>query len=1490
MIKTKPDREYDVVALQIPIVYNKYGYHDHDGMLFALAKNASALKKIREDFAKRKADPNYYHANLHKPHPLVRPLVLRARKGETVKVTLQNEIQGRKVGLHLVSDGYSVLTSDGARVGANPPSLATEPAENHYHKHEYYWECRHEGVFVFHDMGDINGDEDASNAHGLFGALVVEPEEAEWTDSETGEDAFDGLYVDVHPKGKQFATKQKKKGWLEKWPDYYSESGASFREFVIFIHDEGDVKKPHGWWVKDPNHKDRYVIESDKDIIDAHKLVKDPCAVELKCAEPESKAGQHPDHEDSELNPCLCAHVVAHDVDENGDMPAHVMPLSYRSEPMEAREMELWHRIWKNKKLPCPNVVNEEQHHSSWFFGDPDTPILKAYIGDPVRIRLVHAGVKETHVYHLHFYQWHHVPYNINTPILDSITISPQTGHTIVPLWGAGGPHGVAADVIWHCHLYPHFHQGMWGLFRTFDRCHLAEPSAQTDPNDFSNHYPDGAPIHKLQPLPDREAPPVASKTQPGFPGFMVDPDGQAKSCDHRGGLAGYKSPLPPWPYAINQDHADEVKAAIGLSLIIKAMPADLEYRPATIPELRQMYQHKEKGSQFNTAPEPAWIFPTFSPHIDTRGKQLKRKWFEVDVKTEKVIYNQHGYHDDFGHFYSHAASGDGNHPHEFSQVINAPGNARCNCSEATITPDSVSTKPYCDHEEAAVRQEKVDQADGQRHVPLFLRANKGDFLTLTLTNTLPLTFDCNPFDMRQPRCDTLGTPTAECGMHVHLVKFDVLTADGASSGWNYMSGPTPGKRMIYKWQVDEEFGVCFFHDHCFANYRQRHGLFAALIAEPENAVVVDPADHNKEIRHGIEAVVKYPDAKGNINWFREFCFGLQDFVPLYDSEHHPLHKPAIPGDHGDNGWIAMNYRCEPLLERKQADGEYADPAEWFSTKTLGKGKNISTDIFQTYPGEPIRLRLVQGSHEEQHSFQIHGMRWRRFRNEPASPWRNQQTLGISEAFTFNIAHQDEANTYYHPGDYLWKSTASDDLWCGVWGYISALPDKSDKLPPLPIANTARPLVPPPVKQRRQFKVKASQQELIYRPAYKGKPKLHDPNGLVFSLVKIIEPDGKEININQSSVIEPLVLRCRVGEWVEIELENCIKDKLIPEPWSPLSPEETEETDNDANTAEPPKVKRIVSQRVSMHADLLTYDINQADGSNAGKNADQTVAPGEKINYLWYADVAGPVLLQDMADVKNHRHHGLIGAIIVEPEGVEPYAVKPGESTATGHDHAWHGSRVSLLMNNGTRKEEKVLLLQDGLRLFWESDDPKKPYKNPMRDLPADPGEEAPDFEDQGNKAINYRCEPLGQFLKLREKPESEFTKAWRQWLKTICGWLKIFGISCSAESAQTIEHLESAFATPLMIAPKEADIVLHLVGACDKGRNHSFTVHAHAWEEWSGLSHTPVIGAAGGISGGLAQTLHLQATQLEKADYAVRSGVYRWALNEGVWGIIKRV
>ncbi len=53
---------------------------------------------------------------------------------------------------------------------------------------------------------------------------------------------------------------------------------------------------------------------------------------------------------------------------------------------------------------------------------------------------------------------------------------------------------------------------------------------------------------------------------------------------------------------------------------------------------------------------------------------------------------------------------------------------------------------------------------------------------------------------------------------------------------------------------------------------------------------------------------------------------------------------------------------------------------------------------------------------------------------------------------------------------------------------------------------------------------------------------------------------------------------------------------------------------------------------------------------------EQTVGTGECKRYFWKADREyGACILQSFADMRNHRYHGLFGAVIVEPAGAEWY-------------------------------------------------------------------------------------------------------------------------------------------------------------------------------------------------------------------------------------------
>ncbi|WP_250032483.1 multicopper oxidase domain-containing protein [Paractinoplanes maris] len=1293
--------------------------------------------------------PAYDRFNPLRPIPVVRPLVLRASLGQSVEVRFANQVRGRAVGMHLQGDLIgSVQQDDGAAVGRNQPSTV-RPHE----RRTYHWHAGREGVWPVNDLGDVRGTEQGTNVHGLFGAFIVEPAGATWTDPETGElltgtPFADGPYVDVLVPGDVVT---------DDYIDLHVDGDPhSHREFTVFMHDEPEV------------HSGRHLV------------------------------GEH-----------------------------SVMPLSYRAEPMPNRlphRMRRYAEQTAGRPLPPAGevdfaaveieiddelgevfhigrthdgsyleiVAGEEQHHSSWLFNDPVTPIFRAYKGDPARVRLVHAGVKETHVFHLHVHQWRANPRDGARPgeakgsqLLDSITIGPQTAVTIDPLYGSGSRQHAPGDVIWHCHLYPHFHHGMWGLWRSFDR--LVDGVAVTA-------YPDGTPVHPLKPLPGREPDP-RDDLHPGFPWFID---------------ATFPRKAPP-PPAIVPEFLGARRRLLGMPLHSERELA--AFAPGAVADPRP-------GALFVDldGDAAAWNARAGLPAPRVIS-------YDVRVRADEVTYNNRGWTDRTGHHY---------------QIV----------------------RVAVDGEELAPPAERIE--------PFYPRANHGDVVELRMVNELT-PFPADDFD--------LPTPPVECGLHVHLVKFDVLASDGSSTGFNYLSGAScraavdavpddPGNLPVnvglHRWVVDEEFGPCFFHDHLLANYRQKHGLYAALIAEPHGSVWLLP-DQETVAWSGPQAVILPPTGSG-LEPYREACLAVADFVPLVD-EHGPLNPPGELSGDDDPGSMAVNFRSSPLTFRGD------DPSEWFASSGTPAPEepeeedalappvetgDPETELIRTYAGERLRLRLIQGSHEESHSFVTHGLRWPREWHDEHSPLVNQQTIGISEAFTLEV---DD----YGIGDHLWHFASMDDLWLGCWGLVRALvPHASNLLEVPPLPGRPRPATLParPVNGTgvREYVVRARRHE----HEYDGR-QLTDPWGLIYE-----EADGWETGDDGSrratgvrETAEPLILRARRGEWVKVTLINEVIDddgSLVPEftvePMAPRLPLDERQ--------------RTVSPRVSMHPALVRYDVVSDDGAYVGRNHDGTVAsrpePGgahrhEPVDpeaagrvvfrrtarhdhdqenwrtYWWYADeklapashTDGPgqvCYLQDMADVRNHRHHGLIGALVVEP----------GDVTATDPDtglERWTGGNVLLRDRHGrVVANEQVLLVQDGLRHFVAGNPDL-----PVRDIVPDD-----DPEDSGGKGISYGS-PLAH-------PRDGLTR--------------------------------DDPPTPIWPAQVGQTLWLRVVGACDKPRAHTFTVHGMAWEAAPGQPE----GSFSGLTTATARTLVMKARH--RGDHAYRSGAFRWATENGVWGIIR--
>ena len=64
---------------------------------------------------------------------------------------------------------------------------------------------------------------------------------------------------------------------------------------------------------------------------------------------------------------------------------------------------------------------------------------------------------------------------------------------------------------------------------------------------------------------------------------------------------------------------------------------------------------------------------------------------------------------------------------------------------------------------------------------PFFFRSNTDDTIEFWHTNLVPIYYELDDFQVR--------TPTDVIGQHIHIVKFDVTSSDGAANGFNYEDG-----------------------------------------------------------------------------------------------------------------------------------------------------------------------------------------------------------------------------------------------------------------------------------------------------------------------------------------------------------------------------------------------------------------------------------------------------------------------------------------------------------------------------------------------------------------------------------------------------------------------------------------------------------------------------------------------------------------------------
>ena len=246
---------------------------------------------------------------------------------------------------------------------------------------------------------------------------------------------------------------------------------------------------------------------------------------------------------------------------------------------------------------------------------------------------------------------------------------------------------------------------------------------------------------------------------------------------------------------------------------------------------------------------------------------------------------------------------------------------------------------------------------------------------------------------------------------------------------------------------------------------------------------------------------------------------------------------------------------------------------------------------------------------------------------------------------------------------------------------------------------------PPKGAVVRKFEIATIQKDIKYNSFGD-----HDPEGLIF-----VPLDHAKDVLHGKKEPVPLILRANAGDWIEVTLYNMFNPK-VPIKFNDYPSVPLDFPHNPGN-------------RVSLNPQFLKYNPVTSSGINVGYNpVEQTVGPGEKIKYLWHADREyGTALLSSFGDLRNHRHHGLFGAIIIEPTGEKGYNYrserffnrlkrvpiiskvfdsKTHGDPATPLFRSYVGERVKIRLLMPADKPRNIGFLVHGHRWKAQSDDP----------------------------------------------------------------------------------------------------------------------------------------------------------------------------------------
>ena len=632
--------------------------------------------------------------------------------------------------------------------------------------------------------------------------------------------------------------------------------------------------------------------------------------------------------------------------------------------------------------------------------------------------------------------------------------------------------------------------------------------------------------------------------------------------------------------------------------------------------------------------------------------------------------------------------------------------------------------------------------------------------------------------------------------------------------------------------------------------------------------------------------------------------------------------------------------RAIPELNTRQGKLPYAS-----ASANLDPG-DPATPLLRVFQGDKVRIRVQAGGQEEEHRFTIHGLKWRSEPLSPNSGWRNAVFTGISEYAVLDTPIVPELGKPGNPAqlDYLYTMGAeTDDLWNGDWGLLRAYADgKARNLTSLPnnpfqggrLTNNFKQWTetcPPdaPVTTFNITAVRAADvlgpQGLVYNSratsvvdlntgAEQGRGPLIDPTALMYVRNEDLVYDNarRPVGLKPGTPVEPLVLRARAGDCIRTFLTNALP-KAVPDlpGFDALPPIVTK----DRNAVDENGIAGEVSFNnndlapssfVSLHPQLLSYNIRTSDGFAAGGADDkQYVPPGAQKRYTWYAGdlqartnadgtltiVPTPVEFGVVnlmpADRIKGPNKGLVGALVIEPQSSTWKEDPTGRVSAT------------VVKSDGTRFREFVAVLQDDVNLHFSScrtgplDLLVPVMQCAVPSAPSEDGGIAEDGQDSGQRAVNYGTEPV--WYRLGIAPSSPLTRVRDDGDMSRAFANELAGADDPATAAVENDPQSAVFTA----SPKgPGEMRLRVVQPGGHTRGHVLGVDGHVWQREPYTNDSSTIGlsptswwqaAQEGI--GPAQHVDLVMTAGGRyrvtGDYLFRD-IAGFGSYQGMWGIIR--